>query len=119
MFFHGGQVGNLRRVGNPPAAPVANRRAACQAVGDERVALTDRDENSARTRLFVFRYLALAFESAPQGLSQFVTQFSIGVFDAESTTRTSRGALRDSNLSPSACKSLKSDSSDAPSRYGM
>jgi hypothetical protein len=27
-----GQVGNLRRVGNPPVAPVTNRRAACQAV---------------------------------------------------------------------------------------
>ena len=26
-----GQVGNLRRVGNPPVAPVDNRRAACQA----------------------------------------------------------------------------------------
>jgi hypothetical protein len=26
-----GQVGNLQRVGNPPVAPVTNRRAACQA----------------------------------------------------------------------------------------
>src|ERR1035438_6201959 len=63
----------VRRVGNPPLAPAngvpSGSRAACQAVGDERVALTDRDENSARTRLFVFRYLARAFESAPQWLS--------------------------------------------------
>src|ERR1035437_6359230 len=29
--FHGGQAGSLRRVGNPPVAPVHNRRAACQA----------------------------------------------------------------------------------------
>src|ERR1035441_10109000 len=34
-------------------------------------------------------------------------------------TRTSSGALRDSSLSPVACKPLNSDSSDAPSRSLM
>jgi hypothetical protein len=47
--FHVGQVVNLRRVANPPAAPVNNRRADCQSA----------PQLSARGASLMFRYFLL------------------------------------------------------------